>query len=66
MNEKNVGKCSTIGTCSTMGSSTQFTQMKCPQRNFNDLHEKKSIFFYVENNRSHWFKNQDTTHTCDL
>jgi hypothetical protein len=44
MNEKNVGKCSTIGTCSTMGSSTQFTQMKCPQRNFNDLQEKKSIF----------------------
>jgi hypothetical protein len=48
MNEKNVGKCSTIGTCSTMGSSTQFRQMKCPQR-FNDLHETKSIF--LENNR---------------
>jgi len=26
MNEKNIGKCLTIGTCSIMGSSTQFTQ----------------------------------------
>jgi hypothetical protein len=48
MNEKNIGMCSTISTCSTMGSFTQFTQMKCPQRNFNDLHEKKISFFNVE------------------
>jgi hypothetical protein len=64
MNEKNIGKCSTISTCSTMGSSTQFTQMKCPQRNFNDLHEKKINFFNAKNNRESLV--QKSTHNTHM